>query len=318
MILRISILSRLMMSGGVPAGSERNPAQDSTSKPLSPDSSNVGRSGSSVLRHEAGDGERARSDPGLHVGKAGREVGEAHGNAATDHVVERRRHALVGHLENVDAGEALERLAGENARGVTAAIGELARVGFGVGDQLGKRLHRDRRVDHHHQREAADPGDRRKILQRVVADILEQERIGRMRRVGAGEQRVCSRPGESRLRPRRSPRCTAVRALPIVDHDALAERDAERLGDDAGDDVSAAARPERHDDGDRPGRIGLRAARSPNIALPQCRAPTAPPNRAVPAGNRDAAKRIAPSHWLPPDVGAGSLQSGRRPDLTIA
>ena len=127
MILRISLLSRVTMSGGVPAGA-KNPAQDSTSKPVSPDSSKVGRSGSSVLRTSRVIAS-ARSVPGLHVRKAGREVGEAHRDAAADHVVERRRHALVGHLENVDAGEALERLAGENARGVAAAIGELARDG---------------------------------------------------------------------------------------------------------------------------------------------------------------------------------------------
>jgi hypothetical protein len=115
------------------------------------------------------------------MGKAGREIGEAHGDAAADHVVERRRHALVRHLENVDAGEALERLAGENARGVAAAIGELAGMGFGIGDEFRQRLHGDRGVDHHHQREAADPGDRRKILHQVVADVLEQKRIGRVR-----------------------------------------------------------------------------------------------------------------------------------------
>ena len=75
-----------------------------------------------------------------------------------------------------------------------------------------------------------------------------------MRAVGAGEQGVAVR-GCLRHIGRGD---AAIGADPVVDHDALVERDAERLADDPRDDVGAAARPERHDDGDRPARVGLR------------------------------------------------------------
>jgi hypothetical protein len=81
---------------------------------------------------------------------------------------------------------------------------------------------------------------------------------------------------------------------------ALAERDPERLSDDAGDDIGAAARPERHDDVDRPARIAL----CPRRERHRCRA-------------ADQGDEIAPpqAHRLaPPSVGQAS---GGRAGLTI-
>jgi hypothetical protein len=50
----------------------------------------------------------------------------------------------------------------------------------------------------------------------------------------------------------------AVCAGLVFDYDALVERDAERLCDDARYDVGSAACAERHDDGDRLARVILR------------------------------------------------------------
>ena len=66
MILRSSVLSRAMNSGGVPAGANR-PAHESMSKPLTPASSIVGSSGKSaerLIRVSAS----ARSVPALTCG----------------------------------------------------------------------------------------------------------------------------------------------------------------------------------------------------------------------------------------------------------
>jgi hypothetical protein len=76
-------------------------------------------------------------------------------------------------------------------------------------------------------------------------------------------------------------------ADPVVDHDALVERDAERLANDPRHDVGAAPGPERHDDGDRPGRIGLglRGQRRRRHRERRCAA--------------EQSDEIAPSHGLP-------------------
>src|SRR5262249_29695047 len=97
------------------------------------------------------------------------------------------------------------------------------------------------------------PRYRREILHRIVGDVLEQERIGRMRAVGAHQQRVAVARRLSHI----GGRDAAIGALAIVDDDVLVESDTERLRDDAGDNVGTAAGAERHDDCDRPARIGL-------------------------------------------------------------
>jgi hypothetical protein len=69
---------------------------------------------------------------------------------------------------------------------------------------------------------------------------------------GAHEQRVAV------ARRLRGQRCAdvAARARTVVDHDGLAERLAQLQADDAGQDVGGATGRERHDHGDRLGRIG--------------------------------------------------------------
>ena len=71
------------------------------------------------------------------------QIDEHHRDASAEHVVERRRRALVGDVQDVDPGAALERLARHDAGGVAAGIGQLAGIGLGVGDQLGQRLGRE-------------------------------------------------------------------------------------------------------------------------------------------------------------------------------
>ena len=67
-------------------------------------------------------------------------------NMPRDHVEHRRHAAAIGHVADVDAGRRLQHLGAEMLRAAVAgrAIGQ-TRIGFGVGDELGERLGRDRR-----------------------------------------------------------------------------------------------------------------------------------------------------------------------------
>ena len=65
---------------------------------------------------------------------------------SADQVGERGRAAAIGHVNHVDAGHHLEQLAGHMGRGPDAGRRhvDLARIGLGIGDELGNRLGRNR------------------------------------------------------------------------------------------------------------------------------------------------------------------------------
>jgi hypothetical protein len=93
--------------------------------------------------------------------------------------------------------------------------------------------------------------DRDEILERIVRQVLEQRRVDGDRRRGE-EQRVAVG-----RRPRRHAHAgVASGARPVVDDDGLAQRSMQRGRENVGDDVGRPARRERHDQGDRPFRIG--------------------------------------------------------------
>jgi hypothetical protein len=128
---------------------------------------------------------------------------------------------------------------------------------------LGERDHvldvagRKRRVRDQDHRHGGDQADGREILARVEAGIGEQRRIDRDR-AGVGEhQRVAVGRGAGDRARAHEPAAAAA----VVDHDLLAERGRELVGDDACHGVDAAARRVRHDQGDRPRRVILRARR---------------------------------------------------------
>jgi hypothetical protein len=82
-------------------------------------------------------------------------------------------------------------------------------------------------MDHQHEGQVAGSRDRGEILDRIVAHVLQQIRICRMRRVGGDEQRVAIRRS-TRDEARRD---RAVGARLVFDHRADAERRAELLAD---------------------------------------------------------------------------------------
>ena len=93
---------------------------------------------------------------------------------AADQIVDGGAAAAVGHVHDVDAGLLAQQLAGEMMRrpGAGRAVLQPARVGLGVGDQLGHRLHRQVGVDREADDVGAGIGDRRKVLHRIERRFL--------------------------------------------------------------------------------------------------------------------------------------------------
>src|SRR5207249_8883909 len=81
--------------------------------------------------------------------------------------------ALERDVHHLDAGaglEQLDRVVGQ-AAGAAGAIVELAGISLGIGHELGQRLYRQVLVGDDHLRDRADDANRRKVPQRIVADL---------------------------------------------------------------------------------------------------------------------------------------------------
>ena len=61
---------------------------------------------------------------------------------------------------------------------------ELARIGFGVGDELGNGLGRNRWIDHHDKGIAHDARDGRDIADKVEVELVVERRVDRIERSG--------------------------------------------------------------------------------------------------------------------------------------
>ena len=111
-------------------------------------------------------------------------------------------------------------------------------------DELGERFHPERGMRGDHDRRAADIGDMGEVLHRIerwVGAGRRGDNVGRDSgdheggAVGIG---MGNRGGTDH----------AARARPVLDDDALRERVAEMLGQDAADHVGASSGRPRHDD----------------------------------------------------------------------
>ena len=111
-----------------------------------------------------------------------------------------------------------------------------------------------RRRHHQHHRPAADRGDGREVLDRVVGGLLRQRRrVGAERRGAAEQQRIAVR------RPVPDPFAAdrSARPGPVLDDDPGIRPQLRRqsLGQDPRRDIGGAAGQEGHDQADRPVRI---------------------------------------------------------------
>ena len=247
-----------------------------------------GRQQAVPLRHlEAGP---ALLGDGRHVGQLGDALRRAGGDAAElaglDELQDRRRAdrgrlqaageqvgelragAAIGHVDDEDAGRHLQVLEGQVAGAAVAgrAVVQLARPGARERDELLQVLRRHVGMDDVQARHLGEQRDRLEVLDRVVGELVEDERVDRERADVAEDQRVLvGRRGDLGHRD------VAGAARLVVDVDALAEQLAELDRGRAGDDLRAAAGRERHDEADRLGRPGSLRPR-PTSAAPRRRA----------------------------------------------
>src|SRR3954467_3205114 len=248
-ILRNSALSRVTTSGGVCAGAN-TPIHESMSKLVTPASCKEGSSGNNVLRCILVTA-RARSAWALTWGRPlVRSMNIIDTRPPSTSLTAGVR-ASIGHMHEVDAGPGLERFAGHHAGCVAARKRQLAGMGLGVGDQLRNGCRGHIRMQHQHQGEAADARDRLEVLYRIVGDALVEAGRGRVRAVGAHQQRVAIGCGAGDIGGGHG----AVRSRLVLDDDALVERLSEMLRNDTRNGVGGAAGTERDDEGDRLVRI---------------------------------------------------------------
>ena len=133
-------------------------------------------------------------------------------------------------------------------------IGQLAGIGLGGGDQLGRGLVGRVLANHQHVLRAADVDDGIEILDGIESGC-RRERDIRRQRLAAHVQRVAIG-----RRVRGGRRADVARAAgPVVDDDALFPFFAELVGNDTGQRVDGATRAEGDDDANGVVGIGLGA-----------------------------------------------------------
>ena len=170
-------------------------------------------------------------------------------------ISERGRHAAIGHVLHVDAGHHLEQLARHMGPGSAASRGhvDLARISFGVGDELGNGLGRNRWIHHHDTGLAADARDRRDVAKEIVIELIVERRVDYVwctdeeERVAVGGRAHDGFGGD-----------IAGGARPVLDDEWLAEPLRQPLADQAREDVIRATGGKADDQAHRPRRIGLR------------------------------------------------------------
>ena len=116
-----------------------------------------------------------------------------HGNLSGKNIGDRRPGAAVGHVDEVGQAHAqLEGFGSEMVQGAGAggAIGQLARIALGIGDQLAEIIDRQRRM--HRQRKGGnrDAGNRLELFERIELRPVLEQRLRDMRGRAAEQQRV--------------------------------------------------------------------------------------------------------------------------------
>jgi hypothetical protein len=161
-------------------------------------------------------------------------------------------------MHEIEPGQGGEGRAGEMRRRAAAGrrVADASWLCLGQRNQLVDALRRQRRMHDHHQRLAADARHGRKVGDGIVAQVLIEADVDRVRLAGTQHERVAVR--------RRTCSCQrtqrAAGAHLVLDGEPLSERFRELLGDLTGDEVGAGPRRIRHDEPDRPRRIILRRA----------------------------------------------------------
>ena len=124
---------------------------------------------------------------------------------------------------------------------------------LGVGDELGNRFGRHRRMHQHDVGVAADSCDRRDVADEIEIELVVERRVDRVR-CGDIQERIAIR---GRTHDRLGGN-VAPRARSVLDDKWLCEPLRQPLSHQAGRDVGPPGGRERHDQTHRPRWIGLR------------------------------------------------------------
>ena len=179
----------------------------------------------------------------------GRENGERHVDLAGDGVRQRRATAAVRDVDDGHAGLGLEKLGGhvERAAGAGRTIGQFARFALREREQFLEVLGREVAVDHQHVLGGGHHADRCQVLQRVVRHLGRQRRVDRQRHGLQADRVAVGRRLGDRIHTE-----VASRAGLVLDEHRFAECLAPLVGDQAPDDVGAAAGGVGHNQLDGP------------------------------------------------------------------
>ncbi len=180
-------------------------------------------------------------------------VAEHHGDLLADEVGDCERGAAIGHMRHLEAGPAAEELGDEMIGGADAggAVVHRFRLAPGQSHEVSQRFDRQLGIDHQDVRVGGGHGDRREIPDGIVMQVLVDGRIDGDRAGLAEQERVAV---GFRLRHHLGAEDRACAAA-VLDHDRLADRFPDALGDDARHRIRAAARRIGNDELDRPRRI---------------------------------------------------------------
>jgi len=121
------------------------------------------------------------------------------------------------------------------------------------GDEFGQGLGGYVDVGDQHIGRTRQLRNRREILDRVVAQVAAHQRVGQMRALRRGDQRVAVGLGARHALAADS----AAGAIAVFNDDRGAQRLAQRFGVDAADQIDGSACGKRHDQRDGAGRIGV-------------------------------------------------------------
>ena len=163
------------------------------------------------------------------------------------------RRGVVRHRVDGDAGKRLEALQRQMHLAAQPLDAErnLARIGLGIGDEFGDRLHPQARP-HNEQNRLIDTDRYRPEVARWLKIHLLREMLGDHDRTRRGEQqRVAVGRGLGDLRGT-DPGASAGL---VLDDEALSEKRLCRRGRDPRGGIDAGAGSDRHDHADRPVRI---------------------------------------------------------------
>ena len=193
---------------------------------------------------------------GTDMGDRRGEHVEHHLHPAADQVGQGLRRTAIGHVDDVDAGHELEQLGRDMGSGAVARRGEveLAGIGLGIGDELGNRFDRQRRIHLHDHGGAHDARDRSDIAEEIEIEVVVERHVDHVRRRDQEQRIAVGRRVGSGLGTD-----IAAGARPVVDDELLAEPLRQPVADQAGVDVGRGAGRKADDDMHGPRRVGFGA-----------------------------------------------------------